>query len=727
MTEIIRIEDRYYILATSSLADETTRDLKHGDTFLVTDRHGDIRPLGFEKHGLFHAGTRFLSRLVLKFDDVSPLLLGSTVREDNDLLSVDLTNQDFESGAMAIGSGRIHASRSVFLLNGCLYERIKILNFALEPVDFTLSIEFEADFADIFEVRGIERARRGEAMDPSVDGSRVVLSYAGLDGIIRKTRIDVSPVPCAVDPARVAFPIMLGPRQEEAIYMTIACETSEEAVVSMVFDQAFEEIGNIYRSRRRSACAVETSNEQFNDWLNRSRADLNMMLTPTCHGLYPYAGIPWYSTVFGRDGIITAMETLWMQPEIARGVLDYLAAEQATGLDPEKDAEPGKILHEMRMGEMAALGEVPFGRYYGSVDSVPLFVVLAGFYHERTGDTKFLREIWPNIEMALKWMDDYGDVDGDGFIEYSRKADGGLANQGWKDSWDSVFHADGTLAHGPIALSEVQGYVHEAKIRAARLASLIGDEDTARRLIEEAGLLKERFHKSFWIEELGTYAIALDGDKRPCRVRTSNAGHILFTGIVEAEYARRTVEGLMEERFFAGWGIRTVASTEARYNPMSYHNGSVWPHDNALIAWGMSKCGFKEEAVRVMTGLFDASLFMDLHRLPELFCGFTRRPGEGPTLYPVACDPQSWASAAVYMLIQACLGLSIDAGEKKVYFNSPLLPPFLEEVRIRDLYVEGGSLDIDLKRYEKDVGVNVAKREGDVDVVVVKQKPYCTQ
>jgi len=718
---VIRIKDRYYILANSSLADATTRELKHEDTFLVTDRHGDIRPLGFEKHGLFHAGTRFLSRSVLKLDEQSPLLLGSSVREDNNLLSVDLTNQRFTSGGTEIGSGNIHINRSIFLLSGTLYERIKVLNFALAPVDFTMSLEFEADFADIFEIRGMTRERRGEPMEPCANGSCAVLSYAGLDGVTRKTRVTVSPAPCEARPGRFAFPIRLGPREETAVYITVSCECGEENAVNAPFDNAFEKLKRSYRDRWKNACIVETSNEQFNDWLNHSRTDLNMMLTATPHGLYPYAGIPWYSTVFGRDGIITAMETLWVQPEIARAVLSYLAAEQATEFDSGKDAEPGKILHEVRKGEMAALGEVPFGRYYGSVDATPLFVVLASLYHERTGDTDFLRAIWPKIEKALGWMDDYGDMDGDGFVEYSSKADGGLANQGWKDSWDAVFHADGTLAKGPIALCEVQGYVYMAKTGAARLASALGNKETARRLIAEAEALKEKFRKIFWVEELRTYAIALDGDKRPCMVRTSNAGHTLFTGIADPRHAQKIVEHFMKGKFFTGWGIRTVASSEARYNPISYHNGSIWPHDNALIAWGMSMYGYKEEAARIMAGLFHAGLFMDLHRLPELFCGFARRPGEGPTLYPVACDPQAWASGAVYLFIQACLGLSVNAGEKKICFNSPMLPPFLQELRIKDLAVAEASIDIDLKRYENDVGVNVARRKGEVEVVITKQ------
>ena len=719
--DIIQVEDQFYILATTAAAEDRVRVLKHGETFAVFDRYGDSRPVGLGEEGVYHEGTRFLSRLELRLGHTRPLLLSSTVREDNTLLAVDLTNPDIQVGdQIVVPRGTLHIFRSKFLWHAVCYERLQILNHGLTPVEISLSVSFAADFADIFEVRGVHRPKKGRHLPEQVRKDSVVLAYEGLDGVIRRATLECSPAPDELYRSYLSFNLTIEPKKETQIYLTLSCQAGNDRPPMYAYDTGLQQAEARLHAPDNVACSITTSNHQFNDWLNRSVADLRMMVSDTPNGPYPYAGVPWFSTVFGRDGIITALEFLWVDPAITKGVLSYLAANQATELIPERDAEPGKILHETRRGEMAALNEVPFGRYYGSVDSTPLFIMLAGAYYERTGDREFIEALWPRIERALAWIDQYGDLDRDGFVEYLMHAKNGLIHQGWKDSKDSVFHEDGTLIEGPIALCEVQGYVYAAKLQAAHLADLLEKTKIAADLWRDADALQERFEASFWSPILSTYVLALDGEKRPCRVRSSNAGHCLFTGIATPVHARLAAATLLADDSFSGWGIRTLSALEARYNPMSYHNGSVWPHDNALIAYGLAQYGFKDAALKILSGLFDASLFFELRRMPELFCGFSRRTGEGPTLYPVACSPQAWAAASVFLLLQSCLGLSIKAPVKQVHVSNPVLPDFLQELEVRNLKVGDSSVDLVFQRRDGDVGINILKKEGDVKIVLVK-------
>jgi glycogen debranching enzyme len=722
--EIIRVRDEFYIRSSSARVDVRTRVLKQGNMFAVFDRFGDIDTFGTGELGLYYQDTRFLSRLTLKLGKDRPLLLSSTVREDNAVLAVDATNPDFwRDSEITIPRGTIHIYRSKVLWDKACHERLRIHNYGRAGVDFILSIEFAADFADIFELRGTNRVQHGRLMEPEVNKDGLLLAYEGLDRRFRRTRIVFDPLPTRLSKSAVNFPTRLEPGRSVSYHWTIACEVDGDSQgdIKLDYENVVHEAARALEITRAHEPHIFTGNEQFNDWVNRSLADVHMMRTETSYGPYPYAGVPWFSTVFGRDGIITALQCLWFDPSLARGVLSYLAANQADAEKPEQDAQPGKILHEFRDDEMAVLGEVPFRRYYGSIDSTPLFVMLAGAYYRRTGDRGFVESIWQNVQRALEWIDRYGDSDRDGFIEYSRRSKHGLIHQGWKDSHDSVFHSDGSLAEPPIALCEVQGYVYAAKLEASELAKLLGHQSVSRHLKKQADTLRQRVEEAFWCEELSTYALALDGNKRPCRVLTSNAGHCLFAGVATEEHARRVGTTLTDDASFSGWGIRTVASTESRYNPMSYHNGSVWPHDNSLIAAGFARYELKGAAAMVLAGLMDASIFFDLHRLPELFCGFPRRPGESPTLYPVACAPQAWASGAVFLLVEAALGLRIMAPENKVIFSKPFLPPFLPQVSIRDLKVGDATVDLLLTRHDEgDVGVNVLRRNGTLDVVVLK-------
>ncbi|MGH8309582.1 MAG: amylo-alpha-1,6-glucosidase, partial [Steroidobacteraceae bacterium] len=638
----------------------------------------------------------------------------------NLLLGVDLTNPDvYLDGEVILPRGTLHIYRAKLIWQGVCYHRLHVRNFTRTPIEISLAIGFGADYADIFEVRGQQRARRGRLLEPTVGDASVVLAYQGLDGLERRTRIESATTPRVVSANEMRFDLSLVGRGEEVLTFSIACETDATRAHPMPYESAVARAEHRIADGPGVRCEIRTSNDQFNAWLQRSTADLDMLLTLTPQGLYPFAGVPWFDTTFGRDGIISALETLWVAPHIARGVLAFLAATQATQSDAPRDSEPGKILHEARRGEMAATGEIPFGRYYGSVDSTPLFVMLAGAYYRRTADAAFIETIWPNVQAALAWIDRYGDVDRDGFVEYYRRSPNGLVQQGWKDSNDSVFHADGRLAEPPIALCEVQAYVYGARLEGAELAGMLGHYDTARALRDAARELREKFQTSFWCDEIGVYALALDGDKRPCRVRSSNAGHCLLTGIAAVEHAETILGAFGEEPFFSGWGVRTIADTESRYNPMAYHNGSIWPHDNALIAAGAAQMHDKRLAARILTAQLEASTFFDGSRLPELFCGFRRRPGKPPTRYPVACSPQAWSAGATFLLLQACLGLSINATRGQITFRHPILPTWLEQVHIHDLRVGAASVDLTLHRYPGAVGLNVERRKGNVEVAML--------
>jgi glycogen debranching enzyme len=707
----------FYIQASESLQERWRRTLKQGDTFALFDALGDVIDPGLSPGGVFHNDTRHLSGLQLLVDGHRPLLLSSAVENDNVLFTADLSNPDiYQSGAIVLPREILHVRRSKFIWEGTVYERIAIRNFDDRRQKCWLSLNFAADFADLFEIRGLRREKRGQLVTAVIGQARTIFRYLGLDHIERRTEIHFDPVPKQMSKNQALYALELEPDEQFAIVMTTRCGGGTPGVFS-----------GPYRAARRNAQKasklggrVTSSSELANRMLHRAGADLNMLVGDTAHGPYPYAGTPWFSTPFGRDGLITALQMLWLDPSLARGVLRFLAATQAVASDKRADAEPGKIMHETRKCEMANLGEVPFGRYYGSVDSTPLFVLLAARYFERCGDDATIRQLWPNIEAALAWIDNYGDRDGDGFVEYYRESEDGLSNQGWKDSQDSIFHADGALATGPIALCEVQGYVYAAKRGAAEMAAALGEKGRAAALTEAAEKLRVAFEDRFWCDELDVYAVALDGDKRPCRVRTSNAGQVLMSGIADPARAARIASTFLTPEMFSGWGVRTLASDAPRYNPMSYHNGSVWPHDNALIAMGFGRYGLNRAANAIFEGLFEAAIHMDLMRFPELFCGFPRRRGAAPTLYPVACQPQAWASVVPFALLEACLGVTVDRRRREIRFHSPQLPRFLEEVCIQDLAVNDSSADLRLRRRGAETEIAILARRGNISVKITQ-------
>ncbi len=702
--------------------DDLARVLMHQDTFAVFDRAGAVCSDLRQEQGVYHRGTRYVSRLDLRIDGERPMTLSSSVVRDNALLAVDLTNPELSrDGKTTVPHGTIHLYRGCVIEDGVCHQRLRAHNFSADEISFELQIRLEADFADVFEVRGTPRSRRGKQEPPEQHPDGIAIAYRGLDGVLRRTRLRCHPEPSQVQAREVRFSLKLGPGEERELTFEVSCTEDGHEEPMPPFGDVSSRRDAEQDALRDQEARVHSSSGLFDGWLHRAQSDLRMLLTRTKEGLYPYAGVPWYSTPFGRDGIITALQMLWTQPEVAAGVLRFLAATQATHSSAEEDAEPGKIVHEMRHGEMAALGEVPFGRYYGAVDTTPLFLVLAGEYLHATGDLELVRKLWPSFQAALAWIERYGDRDGDGFVEYARRSRTGLSNQGWKDSFDAVFHADGRLAEGPIALCEVQAYVFAARRAMGLMASALGDEALARDQAARAEELRRRFEAAYWCEELSTYALALDGDKRPCCVQTSNPGHCLAMQLVSPERAHRVATTLTGDAFLSGWGIRTVAMGQPRFNPMSYHDGSVWPHDNALAALGFSNYGIKPAALSVLEHFFLASLSFEARRVPELFCGFPRRPGSGPTLYPVACSPQAWASGSVLMMLRAVLGLDIDGMRGQVTFSNPMLPGFLDVLHLEGLRVGPARIDLRVHRYaDGAAGVDVVRRSGPVSMSIHK-------
>lgn len=720
MENLTDSDDSCRLTMSSHRASGEAQVLKQGDTFALFDRFGEAAEPEDSEHGLYHLGTRHLSRWDLHIGGCRPALLSSATREDNSLLVVQMTTGDLKlKDDHTLPHGTLHVFRSLVVQEGAFHEHLHLTNYFHQPVELQIEYAYAADYRDVFEIRGATRAKRGEMLPTEMLENGASVGYRGLDQQERRTSITFDGDIVDVNEARCLMVVRLQANEQRTIQANVRCSSGSAFLSTSFPAETVAHLSSGSRDPQLHNAEVYTSNERFNQWINRSEADLQMLITETRYGRYPYAGVPWFSTPFGRDGLITALETLAVRPLLARGVLSFLAATQASQVDPESEAEPGKIIHEMREGEMSALGEVPFRRYYGTVDATPLFVVLAGQYFQRTGDRQFIESIWSNIRLAMRWIDEYGDIDGDGFVEYTVHNDRGLVHQCWKDSDNSIFHADGTDAEGPIAVSEVQGYVYQARLLAADMAELFEEHDWAESQRKQARELKTRFNHTFWVDSIETFAIALDGHKKPCAVRNSNAGHLLYSGIVEKIYAAQTAETLSSDQAFNGWGIRTISEGEPRYNPMSYHNGSVWPHDTAIGLAGLAKYGFHRQAELIMTGLYGASLFNELHRLPELFCGFEQMPGHGPTLYPVACSPQAWAAGSVFMVLQSMLGLTFSPEKPQIRFEKPQLPEFLEWVRIRNLRVGGGSVDLALYRHPRDVGLSVERKAGDVEIAVL--------
>jgi len=702
-------------LASKTLA------VKEGDTFLYSDLEGNLDHGGDYGLGLYAADTRFLSYFRLTVNGRDPVLLSSSA--DRGYLShVDLTNPDLYDGDELVVPQQTLNIRRIRAIKDRLFERVRVKNYNAFPVTIELEFGFGADFADIFEVRGMAREGPSEPEPPRVADGAIEFAYAGRDDVRRVTRIEFGATPDRIEHAGdemlAVFRVQLSPYQTKLVGFSIEPRIGAERADTSDFDHAVHDLRRSYEEWERDSTRIVTDNELFNELLDRSLRDLRALHTDIEGGSVLAAGIPWYVTVFGRDALIASHQLLMMNPTPARESLELLAAHQGTRVDDWRDEQPGKILHEVRHGELANAGIVPHTPYYGSVDSTPWFVIVYAQHFRWTGDLAFAERLLPAAEAALAWIDRDGDLDGDGFVEYLCRSPRGIRNQGWKDSHDSVVHLDGTIAEPPIALAEVQGYVFLAKDRMADVYRALGRDDDAERLDREALELKRRFNETFWIEDERYFAEALDADKRQVATVTSNPGHGLYCGIVDDEKAVSLAKRLLSPDMFSGWGVRTMSKAAAAYNPMSYHNGSVWPHDNALIAAGLKRYGFARSTNRVATALFEAAVQANDLRLPELFCGFTRRTPNRPVSYPIACSPQAWAAGAPYLMLQAMLGISARAHQNLLTVNLPHLPTWLNTVEVRNLAIGDSRLSLVFRREGEITSFSLLSREGDVRVVM---------
>ena len=715
----VLIGEHYYILASSVAADLPKLVLKHDDAFLVADRRGDFPNVPGE-FGFYVGDTRFLSLLELRLHGLRGIALNAGVSDDALEAAIDLTNPDMPLQPHLVLPGRsMRLARRLTIFGPQLYHWLAVESFVQERHDLALTLSFAADFVDVFEVRGHPRPQRGRMLPREGDARVVRLGYRGLDGLRRTSTLVFDPPPDRLDATGADYHLPLGPgdRFELSLVVTANLEPDAAPRTLTFFDAAQRRRAPVERLTQE-ATRVRTNHDLFDHWLQRSRHDLHLLLTETADGFVPYAGIPWYVAPFGRDALITALQLLPFEPEIARGTLRYLARLQGTVDDAFTDQEPGKILHEYRRGEMATCREIPFIPYYGSVDATPLFVMLASAYLKWTDDVDFAREMWPAVERALAWMWAMGEAQGRGFLAYARRSPVGLPNQGWKDSHDSVMYADGRLAEPPIALAEVQGYQYAALLGAAAMAEALGRDAEVPALRARARRLQERFEADFWLPDEAFYALALDRDGAPCRVISSNPGHLLWTRIVSDSRAQIVARRLLQDDMFTGWGLRTLSSRERAYNPMSYHNGSVWPHDTALAAVGMREYGMNAQFLTLATGLFEAVLQFDDMRMPELFCGFPRVAGYAPTRYPVACSPQAWASGVVFQLIGAMLGLRPEAADNQITLARPTLPGWLTWIEIRGLRVSKSRLGMRVLQGSDGAAVELLARDGDAELVV---------
>ena len=695
-----------------------------GKTFLSTTFSGDIMPPGAPDVGFFHDDTRFLSRMELRVGGYRTVVLSSST-EQTFASQIELTTgRSTLRDTYEIPENTVHIRREQLLCSDTLYDYMTFENFNFHELELAIELVYEADFMDVFQVRGVAREHFGHYYKPVVHRDGLLFCYRGLDNIARETLIHLSPEAEEVEGTTARWKLKLPPFKRFQIQTTITpmVEAKRSRAVRADFSQSLRHRREAISHWQSQSSRFESSNRIFDQLMATCVADFHALQIPEARDHIIAAGIPWFATMFGRDSIIAAYQSLLLNPQLAAETLRVLARHQGKEKDDWRDEEPGKILHEYREGEMTCAGEMPFSPYYGSVDSTPLWLILLSETFNWTSDDQLVQEMLPHAHRALNWIDHYGDLDGDGFVEFLRRSPRGLANQGWKDSWDANMHRDGKVAEPPIALCEVQGYVYEAKYRMASIMRSFGEITVAEKLKRDAADLARRFEKSFWMPQRGFYAMALDRDKRQLQVISSNPGHLLFTRMLPQDRARAVTQRFMQPDMFSGWGFRTMSQDERVFNPLSYHRGSVWPHDNSIVAHGMALYEFREAALAVFTSLAQAALNFRDYRLPELFCGIQRREHDEPVKYPVSCSPQAWASGAIFLLLTSVLGIRPSAHRRELNIVNPTLPDWLDYLNIRNLRIGGSRVGLDFTRRGDRTFCNVVDVQGEKLLVNVAFK-----
>ena len=695
-----------------------------GKTFLSTTVAGDIAPSGAPDVGFFHDDTRFLSHLELHINGRSSIVLSSNT-ENTFVSQIELTTEQMKvRDSFEIAENTIHIRRQQLLDGAVFFDRFSIVNFNRQELNLSLGLSFDADFVDVFQVRGTARAAHGQYYRPVRQNDFLSFFYRGLDGVLRQTRIEMKPHPSHVEEKNAVWEIKLPAlkHSEIEVIVTPIVGERETRTISCGFSGCLRERRHRFSKWENSSTQFSTNNSLFDAAIQTAISDFHaLQISDQGHSILG-AGVPWFATVFGRDSIIAAYQALSVNPQLAIDTLQVLARYQGTEHNDWRDEEPGKILHELRQGEMTGCGELPFGPYYGSLDATPLFLILLSETYNWTADTSLVRKLLPAAYAALDWIDRFGDLDNDGFLEYSRRSPKGLLNQAWKDSWDSYMRPDNTISPPPIAPVEVQGYVYDAKYRMASLLRNLGDSSRAEKLRKEGAELARHLDKTYWMPDRNYFAMALDGEKKQLKCIASNPGHLLFSRAVTRDRSRAILKRLMREDMFSGWGWRTLAESEPTFNPLSYHRGSVWPHDNSLIAHGMALNEYRQPALQVLTALFQAALNFRNYRLPELFCGVQRREHDEPVHYPVSCSPQAWASGSWFLMLTSVLGIRPSAPRKELTIINPELPEWLDYLHIRNFRVGNSRVGLDFTRHRNRTFCNVVEVEGERLLVNVSFK-----